>query len=105
MKPLALAAALLAAAPCAAADDLVSVVTVILEDGQSGTFTRGFSFPQPMNPPWANIGVYRGEPIVIRIHRPPPGDVNGDGRIGLEDAIYVLQITSGHRPQPQGDNP
>jgi len=27
-------------------------------------------------------------------------DVNGDRKIGLEEVIYVLQFTSGMRPQP-----
>ena len=28
-----------------------------------------------------------------------PGDVNSDGKLGLEDTVYILQVLSGSRPQ------
>lgn len=38
--------------------------------------------------------------LMVSVAQATTGDVNGDGKVGLEETIYSLQVTAGMGPQP-----
>lgn len=63
--------------------------------GVDGHYTVDFSQPYPFPAdPWRKVTLYAGHTMVI--HADGNGDVTGDGRVGLEEAVHALRVASGN---------
>lgn len=93
-------ASFLAAAPCAASDPQATNVWFNLQNGQTGYYTKNFSQPWPIDPNrWFRVVLGPGDSIVVHIDCPPcAADIDGDGKVGLAEAIHALQTVAGMRP-------